>query len=63
MDDSRMNVSVALTAIMAGAACTNYVEVTELIKDAAGQVCNAQGQIIYHKSRENEVAGFAQDVR
>ena len=38
MDDSRMNVSLALTAVKAGATCANYVEVTGLLKDSLGKV-------------------------
>lgn len=40
-DDSRMNVSIALTAIAQGAAVANHVEVTGLIKEQ-GKVAGAQ---------------------
>ncbi|KAI8813018.1 FAD dependent oxidoreductase-domain-containing protein [Cladochytrium replicatum] len=45
-NDSRMNVSLALTAVEHGAAVANHVEVTELIKDSAG---NVKGAIVKDK--------------
>lgn len=41
-NDSRMNVSLALTAALYGATVVNHVEVTALVKDAAGRVCGAR---------------------
>lgn len=41
MNDTRMNVSVVLTATQNGAACGNYVRVEHLLKDAAGKVAGA----------------------
>ena len=37
-NDSRMNMALIMTAVQHGAVVANHVEVTELIKDAAGQV-------------------------
>lgn len=41
-NDSRMNVSLALTASLYGAAVVNHVEVTALEKDKQGRVCGAR---------------------
>jgi len=41
-NDSRMNVSLALTASVYGATVLNHVEVTSLEKDANGKICGAQ---------------------
>lgn len=41
MNDTRMNVSLALTASQNGAAVCNYVKVEHLLKDAAGKVRGA----------------------
>src|SRR5581483_7120820 len=41
-NDSRMNVSLALTASLYGATVLNHVEVTSLEKDASGKICGAQ---------------------
>ncbi|KAK9916103.1 hypothetical protein WJX75_008612 [Coccomyxa subellipsoidea] len=40
-DDSRLNVSLACTAAMAGATVLNYAEVTRVIKDETGRVVGA----------------------
>ncbi|KID76188.1 Glycerol-3-phosphate dehydrogenase [Metarhizium brunneum] len=40
-NDSRMNVSLALTASLYGATVLNHVEVTALDKDADGKICGA----------------------
>lgn len=40
-NDSRMNVSLALTASLYGATMLNHVEVTGLQKDANGKICGA----------------------
>lgn len=40
-NDSRMNVSLAMTAALYGATVLNHVEVTGLQKDANGQLCGA----------------------
>lgn len=44
MNDTRMNVSIALTATQNGAAVTNYVKVLTLIKDDEGKVRGARVQ-------------------
>ncbi|KAF2840755.1 DAO-domain-containing protein [Patellaria atrata CBS 101060] len=41
-NDSRMNVSLAMTAALYGATVVNYLEVTDLIKDASGRVNGAR---------------------
>lgn len=41
-NDSRMNVSIAMTAALFGATVANHTEVTSLIKDANGRVCGAK---------------------
>lgn len=41
MNDTRMNLSVNLTAAQTGAALGNYVEVLSLLKNADGKVCGA----------------------
>lgn len=41
-NDSRMNVSIAMTAALFGATIINHAEVTGLIKDANGRVCGAK---------------------
>lgn len=41
-NDSRMNVSLALTASLYGATVLNHVEVTGLDKDSTGRVCGAR---------------------
>ncbi|KAK2593888.1 mitochondrial glycerol-3-phosphate dehydrogenase [Conoideocrella luteorostrata] len=41
-NDSRMNVSLALTASLYGATVLNHVEVTALEKDANGKICGAK---------------------
>jgi glycerol-3-phosphate dehydrogenase len=40
-NDARMNVSLALTAVLEGAVVANHVEVTSLIKNEAGQITGA----------------------
>ena len=41
-NDSRMNVSLAMTAALYGATVLNHVEVTDLDKDAQGKICGAK---------------------
>ncbi|CAM1501347.1 Fc.00g105090.m01.CDS01 [Cosmosporella sp. VM-42] len=41
-NDSRMNVSLALTASLYGGTILNHVEVTDLQKDANGKICGAK---------------------
>lgn len=40
-NDSRMNISLAVTAALYGVTTANYVEVTGLEKDASGKICGA----------------------
>ena len=42
MDDARLNVSLALTAIYHGACVLNYVKVEELIKGPEGRIVGAR---------------------
>ncbi|KAF6141418.1 hypothetical protein GIB67_021234 [Kingdonia uniflora] len=41
MDDSRLNIGLACTAALAGAAVLNHAEVTSLLKDSSGKVIGA----------------------
>ena len=41
-NDSRMNISLALTAALYGATTVNHLEVTGLEKDARGRICGAR---------------------
>ncbi|KAH7146583.1 FAD dependent oxidoreductase-domain-containing protein [Dactylonectria macrodidyma] len=41
-NDSRMNVSIAMTAALYGATVVNHTEVTSLIKDDQGRLCGAK---------------------
>ncbi|KAF2085922.1 mitochondrial glycerol-3-phosphate dehydrogenase-like protein [Saccharata proteae CBS 121410] len=41
-NDSRMNVSLAMTAALYGATVVNHIEVTSLEKDANGRLCGAR---------------------
>jgi len=41
-NDSRMNVSIAMTAALYGATVVNHAEVTALTKDASGRLCGAR---------------------
>lgn len=40
-NDSRMNVSIGMTAALYGATVVNHMEITSLIKDANGRLCGA----------------------
>jgi len=40
-NDSRMNISLAMTASLYGATIVNHVEATELPKDSNGKICGA----------------------
>lgn len=41
-NDSRMNVSIAMTAALYGATVVNHAQVTSLIKDESGRLCGAR---------------------
>lgn len=47
-NDSRMNVSLALTASLYGATVLNHVEVTALEKDVNGKICGAKVRDLMH---------------
>jgi glycerol-3-phosphate dehydrogenase len=51
-NDSRMNVSLAMTAAFYGATVANHVEVTGLEKDAAGKVCGARVKDVLSDDQE-----------
>ena len=40
-NDSRMNINIATTAALYGVTCVNYMDVTELKKNAQGKLCGA----------------------
>ena len=57
-NDSRMNVSIALTAALYGATVLNHTEVTGLVKDASGKLCGATVRdLVAQRDRQD-----AQDV-
>ncbi len=55
MNDSRMAVSIALTAATKGAVVANHVEVLTILKDEHDQVCGA--------SLRDTITGDTWDVR
>ncbi|KAG5976406.1 hypothetical protein E4U58_004354 [Claviceps cyperi] len=59
-NDSRMNVSLALTAMLYGATLLNHVEVTALEKDANGKICGAKVKdvIAGHETASTSSAPF-----
>jgi glycerol-3-phosphate dehydrogenase len=66
-NDSRMNVSLALTAALYGATTVNHLEVTSLEKDCAGKICGARVKNLIaakdsHESSENEFVVHARGV-
>jgi glycerol-3-phosphate dehydrogenase len=46
-NDARMNVSLALTAVLEGAVVANHVEVTALIKDGEGKIGGAEMKDVF----------------
>ncbi|RPB05329.1 DAO-domain-containing protein [Choiromyces venosus 120613-1] len=55
-NDSRMNVSIALTAALYGATIVNHVEVNELIKDpATGKVTGVKVRDLLHEGKGGRV--------
>jgi glycerol-3-phosphate dehydrogenase len=52
-NDSRMNVSIAMTAAAYGAAVTNYVNVEELLKNDEGKVMGVKARDLL-KERNGE---------
>ncbi|OJD16876.1 hypothetical protein AJ78_02973 [Emergomyces pasteurianus Ep9510] len=59
-NDSRMNVSLAMTAALYGATVVNHMEVTGLEKDASGKICGAR---VRDTLCENEEENFEFTVR
>ncbi|CAL5218513.1 g200 [Coccomyxa viridis] len=55
-DDARLNVSLACTAALAGAAIMNYAEVTELLKDEDGQIVGARVRDVLRKRLQDVYA-------
>ncbi|KAG5292439.1 glycerol-3-phosphate dehydrogenase [Histoplasma ohiense] len=52
-NDSRMNVSLAMTAALYGATVVNHMEVTSLEKDASGKLCGARVRDTLCESKGN----------
>jgi glycerol-3-phosphate dehydrogenase len=53
-NDSRMNISLALTAALYGATTINHLEVTGLKKDASGRLCGATVKNLLPSRDENQ---------
>ncbi|TGZ80304.1 glycerol-3-phosphate dehydrogenase [Ascodesmis nigricans] len=54
-NDSRMNVTLALTAAQYGATVVNHAEVTELIKDPeSGKICGVKVKDLLHESKRGK---------
>ena len=60
-NDSRMNISLAVTAALYGATTANYVEVTGLEKDASGKICGAKVRDVMAGLNKDEDAAAAQE--
>lgn len=58
-NDSRMNVSLAVTAGLYGATVVNHLEVTGLIKDINGQVCGAKVRDLVRERNNNKRDEFS----
>ncbi|CCX04811.1 Similar to Glycerol-3-phosphate dehydrogenase, mitochondrial; acc. no. A6QLU1 [Pyronema omphalodes CBS 100304] len=52
-NDSRMNVTIALTAAICGATIANHTEVTELLKDESGKICGVKARDLIDPKAEN----------
>ncbi|KAL2069277.1 hypothetical protein VTL71DRAFT_15615 [Oculimacula yallundae] len=56
-NDSRMNISLAMTASLYGATVLNHVEATQLQKDSNGKICGARVRdMLVNSSNEQEVS-------
>ncbi|ODH46538.1 hypothetical protein GX48_07376 [Paracoccidioides brasiliensis] len=55
-NDSRMNVSLAITAALYGATVVNHMEVTKLEKDVNGKICGAQVRDTLSETGKENVA-------
>lgn len=53
-----MNLAVILTAARHGAAVANHVRVTDLMKDANGQLCGAKVKVRYYNAFSILYANF-----
>ncbi|KAF6821645.1 Glycerol-3-phosphate dehydrogenase, mitochondrial 1 [Colletotrichum sojae] len=54
-NDSRMNVSIGMTAALYGATVVNHMEVTSLQKDAEGKLCGAIARYLVARKTGKEV--------
>jgi glycerol-3-phosphate dehydrogenase len=57
-NDSRMNVSLAMTAALYGSTVVNHIEVTGLEKDANGQLCGATVKDIVNEKNGKKAEEF-----
>lgn len=57
-NDSRMNVSLAMTAALYGSTVVNHLEVTGLEKDANGRLCGARVKDLVQEKNGNEAPEF-----
>jgi glycerol-3-phosphate dehydrogenase len=57
-NDSRMNVSIAMTAALYGATVANHVEVTSLVKDDHGRLCGARMKDLVEVRNVGQAAEF-----
>ncbi|RDL38005.1 uncharacterized protein BP5553_05438 [Venustampulla echinocandica] len=57
-NDSRMNVSLAMTAALYGATVVNHMEVTGLEKDASGKLCGARVKDLVQEKNGKPAAEF-----
>lgn len=58
-NDSRMNVSIAMTAALYGATLVNHMEVTSLEKDASGRLCGAKVKDLVEEKDGKKAAEFS----
>lgn len=57
-NDSRMNVSLAMTAALYGCTVVNHIEVTGLEKDASGKLCGARVKDVVHEKNGKKAKEF-----
>lgn len=60
-NDSRMNISLALTAVLYGATVVNHVEVTGLEKDSNGKICGARIRDVMAGLNKNDNAAGTEE--
>lgn len=58
-NDSRMNVSLAMTSALYGATIVNHVEVTGLEKDASGRLCGARVKDLVQEKNGKKAEEFS----